>query len=40
MLYGASDVIAFKDLNTGGNSAGNGGDGYNFGSLNNHQTAH
>jgi hypothetical protein len=39
MTYGASDVIAFKDLNTGGNSAGNGGDGYNFGSLNNHQTA-
>ena len=39
MLYGASDVIAFKDLNTGGNSAGNGGDGYNLGNLNNHQTA-
>jgi hypothetical protein len=39
MVYGASDVIAFKDLSTGGNSAGNGGDGYNFGNLTNHQTA-
>jgi hypothetical protein len=39
MQYGASDVIAFKDLDTGGNSAGNGGDGYNFGNLTNHQTA-
>lgn len=39
MVYGPSDAIQFKDLNTGGNSAGNGGDGYNFGNLSNHQTA-
>jgi hypothetical protein len=39
MTFGASDVIAFKDLNTGGNSAGNGGDGWNFGDLKNYQTA-
>jgi hypothetical protein len=39
MTFGASDVIAFKELNTGGNSAGNGGDGYNFGDLKNYQTA-
>jgi hypothetical protein len=34
----ASDVITF-DLNTGGNSAGNGGDGYNKGTLTNVQNA-
>ena len=39
MTFGASDVIAFKDLNTGGNYAGNGGDGYNHGDLKNYQTA-
>jgi len=39
MTFGASDVIAFKELNTGGNSAGNGGDGYNYGDLKNIQTA-
>jgi hypothetical protein len=39
MTFGASDVIAFKDLNTGGNYAGNGGDGYNYGDLKNYQTA-
>ncbi len=39
MTFGASDVIAFKELNTGGNSAGNGGNGYNFGDLKNVQTA-
>jgi hypothetical protein len=39
MTFGASDVIAFKDLNTGGNSAGNGGNGYNYGDLKNYQTA-
>ncbi|WP_406855502.1 hypothetical protein ABEG18_23690 [Alsobacter sp. KACC 23698] len=35
----ASDVIAFKSISTGGNSAGNGGDGYNKGDLSNTQTA-
>jgi hypothetical protein len=39
MTFGASDVIAFKDLNTGGNSAGNGGDGFNLGDLKNYQSA-
>ena len=34
----ASDVITF-DINTGGNSAGNGGDGYNKGTLTNVQNA-
>jgi hypothetical protein len=28
-----SDVIAFKEIDTGGNSAGNGGDGYNEGDI-------
>jgi hypothetical protein len=28
-----SDTIAFKDVDTGGNSAGNGGDGHNSGSI-------
>jgi hypothetical protein len=28
-----SDVIAFKEIDTGGNSAGNGGDGYNRGDI-------
>jgi len=39
MSFGASDVIQFKDLNTGGNSAGNGGDGYNKGTLTSSQSA-
>jgi hypothetical protein len=39
MAFSVSDTIAFKNLNTGGNSAGNGGDGYNSGDLDNHQTA-
>ena len=39
MSYGPSDVIEFKDLNTGGNAAGNGGNGYNHGNLENSQTA-
>jgi hypothetical protein len=30
-----SDVIAFKEIDTGGNSAGNGGDGYNKGDITN-----
>jgi hypothetical protein len=30
-----SDVIAFKEIDTGGNSAGNGGDGYNEGDITN-----
>jgi hypothetical protein len=30
-----SDVIAFKEVDTGGNSAGNGGDGYNKGDITN-----
>jgi hypothetical protein len=30
-----SDSIAFKDISTGGNSAGNGGDGYNKGNITN-----
>jgi hypothetical protein len=34
MAYGlGSDVIAFKEIDTGGNSAGNGGDGYNKGDI-------
>src|SRR5215213_2567536 len=39
MSFGASDVIQFKDLNTGGNSAGNGGSGYNKGDLTSTQSA-
>lgn len=39
MSYGPSDVIEFKDLNTGGNSAGNGGNGKNHGNLESSQTA-
>ena len=34
-LFSASDVIAFKEIDTGGNSAGNGGDGYSFGKISN-----
>lgn len=30
-----SDTIAFKAISTGGNSAGNGGDGYNSGNISN-----
>ena len=30
-----SDTITFKDVSTGGNSAGNGGDGYNSGNISN-----
>jgi len=30
-----SDSIAFKTISTGGNSAGNGGDGYNSGNITN-----
>src|SRR5947207_14538725 len=30
-----SDTIAFKEISTGGNNAGNGGDGYNSGSISN-----
>jgi hypothetical protein len=30
-----SDTITFKDVSTGGNSAGNGGDGINTGNINN-----
>jgi hypothetical protein len=30
-----SDTIAFKTISTGGNSAGNGGDGYNSGNISN-----
>jgi hypothetical protein len=30
-----SDTIAFKEISTGGNSAGNGGDGYNSGKISN-----
>ena len=30
-----SDTITFKDVSTGGNSAGNGGDGYNSGKISN-----
>jgi hypothetical protein len=30
-----SDTIALKDISTGGNSAGNGGDGYNSGNISN-----
>jgi hypothetical protein len=30
-----SDSIALKAISTGGNSAGNGGDGYNFGNISN-----
>jgi hypothetical protein len=30
-----SDVIAFKEIDTGGNSAGNGGNGYNEGEITN-----
>jgi hypothetical protein len=34
-LFSASDVIAFKSIDTGGQSAGNGGNGYNFGAISN-----
>jgi len=30
-----SDTITFKDVDTGGNSAGNGGEGHNSGSISN-----
>src|SRR6266567_2717292 len=30
-----SDTIAFKEISTGGNNAGNGGDGHNSGSISN-----
>src|SRR5260370_11455663 len=30
-----SDTVAFKEISTGGNNAGNGGDGYNSGSIRN-----
>jgi hypothetical protein len=39
MSYGPSDVIQFKEISTGGNEAGNGGDGYNKGNLDNKQYA-
>jgi hypothetical protein len=32
-LISASDVIAFKEIDTGGQKAGNGGDGYNSGDI-------
>jgi hypothetical protein len=34
-LFSASDVIAFKSIDTGGQSAGNGGNGANWGSISN-----
>jgi len=33
-----SDTIAFKEISTGGNEAGNGGDGHNSGSISNSPT--
>ena len=33
-----SDTIAFKEISTGGNSAGNGGDGYNKGDISSEPT--
>jgi hypothetical protein len=33
-----SDTIAFKEISTGGNNAGNGGDGHNSGSISNSPT--
>jgi len=33
-----SDTIAFKEISTGGNSAGNGGDGYNKGNISSEPT--
>jgi len=35
----ASDVIAFKEIDTGGQKVGNGGDGHNSGDLYNSNTA-
>jgi hypothetical protein len=35
-----SDTITLKDISTGGNSAGNGGDGYNKGDITNNATIH
>jgi hypothetical protein len=34
-LNSASDVIAFKEIETGGQKVGNGGDGYNYGNISN-----
>jgi|SwirhisoilCB2_FD_contig_31_2310268_length_555_multi_6_in_0_out_0_1 hypothetical protein len=33
-----SDTISFKEISTGHNSAGNGGDGYNYGAITNNPT--